>query len=270
MGIKLLAGRTFTDADLSSSEHVAIVNEAFVQRFLPSSDPLRDALAGFSNDIVAGKLVRHDSAIVGVVANVRYASLTAAPDPIIYVPPSEYPLVRQAIVIAPAPGHPASIADYRAAILSVDPYVALTFSTMDEAIAGSVNRERLGMVLMTAFGVAAVLLAIVGVFGVIAYVVAQRSNEMAVRQALGATPGQVFRMVVGDGGRVALGGIVAGLLLSWWTGKMMGQYLYHVGAGDPLVLASSAAVVLIAAVGALLVPARRAASLDPAQALRNP
>jgi ABC-type antimicrobial peptide transport system permease subunit len=115
-----------------------------------------------------------------------------------------------------------------------------------------------------------VLLAVVGVFGVVAFVVAQRTNEMAVRQALGATRPQLFLMVLADGGRVAGAGVAIGLILAWMTGALMRGYLFQVAAADPLILAVSAVVVCVAAIVALIVPARRAARLDPAQALRNP
>ncbi|HEX6463483.1 MAG TPA: ADOP family duplicated permease [Vicinamibacterales bacterium] len=268
MGIKLLAGRTFTDAD-RGEQPVAIVNATFVRRFLRDADPLRDALAGFSNTLDNGKIVRRDAEIVGVVADVKYASLTAAPEPVIYVPPVEFPSLRQSIVIAPQEGRPLAPTDLRSAIRAVDPNVALDFGTVAASVSASISRERLGMLLMSLFGAAAILLAIVGVFGVVAYVVAQRTGEMAVRQALGATRLQLFLMVLGDGGRVAGMGVAIGLVLAWMTGAMMRGYLFEVAASDPIVLVASGIVVCLAAVVALVVPARRAAALDPAAALRN-
>jgi putative ABC transport system permease protein len=270
MGIKLLAGRDFTDADRPGAPPVAIVNATFVRRFLRDTDPLRDALAGFSNTIVDGKIVRHDSAIVGVVADVKYASLTAAPEPVIYVPPGEFSSLRQTIVIQPEDGRSLSTAELREAIRAVEPNIALEFGTLAASVSGSLSRERLGMLLMSLFGAAAVLLAVVGVFGVVAFVVAQRTNEMAVRQALGATRVQLFLMVLGDGGRVAGAGVAIGVVLAWMTGALMRGYLFQVAAADPIVLAMSGVVVCVAAVVALIVPACRAAGLDPAQALRNP
>jgi len=270
MGIKVLAGRTFTDSDRPGAPPVAIVNATFVRRFLRGADPLRDALAGFSNNIVDGKVVRHDSAIVGVVSDVRYASLTAAPEPVIYVPPGEFSSLRQTIVIQPQEGRPIAPSDLREAIRAVEPSVALEFGTLAGSVSASLGRERLGMLLMSLFGVAAVLLAVVGVFGVVAYVVSQRTNEMAVRQALGATRAQLFLMVLGDGGRVTGAGVAIGVVLAWTTGALMRGYLFQVAAADPLILALSGIVVCAAAIIALVVPARRAAGLDPAQALRNP
>ena len=270
MGIKLLAGRDFTTADRPGAQPVAIVNATFVRRFLRDTDPLREALAGFSNTIVNGKIVRHDSAIIGVVADVKYASLTAPPEPVIYVPPGEFGSLRQTIVIEPQDGRRLAASDLREAIRAVEPNVALEFGTLAGSVSASLSRERLGMLLMSLFGAAAVLLAVVGVFGVVAYVVAQRTNEMAVRQALGATRARLFLMVLGDGGLVAGAGVAVGLVLAWMTGALMRGYLFQVAAGDPLILATSGAIVCVAAIVALVVPARRAAGLDPAQTLRNP
>lgn len=269
MGIRLLAGRDFNEGDRSGAAPVAIVNAAFARRFLRDMDPLRDALKGFSSKIVQGKIVRNDSQIVGVVSDVKYTSLTSAAEPVIYVPPAEFNTLRQSIVVIPPEGRTLSTADLRDAIRAVDPTVALDFSTVADSTAASLGRERLGMVLMALFGAAAVLLAVVGVFGVVAYVVAQRTNEMAVRQALGATRVQLFLMVLADGGRITVAGIACGLILSWWTGTLMRGYLFQVTAADLRILAISAAIVCAAALVALLVPARRAAGLDPAQELRN-
>ena len=171
--------------------------------------------------------------------------------------------------MAPPADGKLSAPELRAAVRDVDPNVAVDVQTMAEVISGSVNRERLGVLLMSLFGAAALFLAIVGVFGVIAYVVSQRTGELAVRQALGATRAQVFRLVFGDGGRIAASGIAIGLLASWWSGVLMRRYLFEVGAADPIVLGGSGALVAAAAILAVAVPARRAAALEPAQALRN-
>lgn len=269
MGITLVEGRAFTDRDRPGSPPVAIVNQAFVRRFLGDADPLRDSLVGFSNKIVDGKLVREDAAIVGVAADVRYASLGSPPEPLIYVPPHEINLLRQSIVVAPPEGRTLSIPALRSAILDVEPNVAIDVGLLRDAVSTSLTRERLGMVLMSLFGAAALSLAVIGVFGVIAYVVSQRTGELAVRQALGATRAQIFRMVLGDGGRVAAIGVAIGSILSWGTGTLMGRYLYQVGAADPLVLTASAIAVAAAALAAVVIPARRAAALEPARALRQ-
>src|SRR6266568_8133590 len=270
MGISLVRGRAFTDRDRPGSPPVAIVNQAFVRRFMGATDPLRDSLKGFSNKIVDGKLVREDAAIVGVAADVKYSALTDPAEPLIYVPPHEVNLLRQSIIVTSSDGRTLPVPALRAAIRDVDPNVAIEVQTMADVVSGSMNRERLGMLLMSLFGATALVLAIVGVFGVLGYVVSQRTAELAVRQALGATRAQVFRMVVGDGGRFAVAGIAIGLFGSWWSGTLMRRYLFEVDAADPIVLGGSAALVATAAMLAVIIPARRAAALEPTQALRNP
>jgi putative ABC transport system permease protein len=269
MGIRILAGRSFTAADKPGAPPVAILNESFVKRFLRDFDPLREQLRGFSNKIVDGKIVREDAAVVGIVADVKYSALTATSEPTVYVPAGEFFTLRQTLIVQPAEGRQISMPQIRAAILEVEPKVALDFGTMTETVATSLERERLGMMLMSGFGLAALLLAIVGVFGVIAYVVSQRLGEMAIRQALGATRGQVFNLVLGDGLRVAALGVLLGLLIAWWEGRLIAVYLYQVRAGDPVVLLASALVVAMAAITAVVIPARRAATLEPARVLRQ-
>jgi ABC-type antimicrobial peptide transport system permease subunit len=136
-------------------------------------------------------------------------------------------------------------------------------------VAASLERERLGMWLMVGFGAAALLLAAVGMFGVIAYVVSQRVGEMAVRQALGATPGQILAAVMDDGGRRVVAGVLIGVTVAWWTGRLVTRYVFDVSAHDPLVLGLSAFVVALLAMFATLVPARRAAAVELARALRG-
>jgi hypothetical protein len=269
MGIPIIAGRALTDRDVPSAPPVAILNETFVRRFVHGIDPLSEQLKGFSNSIVDGKIVRRDAVVVGVVADVKYSALTAAPEPVVYVPATEFFTLRQTLILVPAEGRQPSIPELRAAILQARPRVALEFGTLAATVAASLERERLGMLLMTLFGLAALVLAVVGVFGVIAYAVSQRTGEMAIRQALGATRRQVFMMVLRDGATVAALGVTIGLLLAWWEGRLIGVYLFEVGAANPLVLATSALVVSAAAIAAVAVPARRGAALEPARVLRD-
>ncbi|HEX5474627.1 MAG TPA: ABC transporter permease [Vicinamibacterales bacterium] len=268
MGMRLLAGRAFTGDDRLDSQPVAIVNEVFVKRYLEGRDPLRERIEGFRYHVVDRRPVPDAVAIVGVAADVKYAALTAAAEPVVYVPMSQYFNLRASIVVTTADGHPERRAgQFRAALHDADPKVPARFSSLTALVASSLDRQRLGMWLMSGFGIAALLLAMVGVFGVVAYVVAQRTGEMAIRQALGATRPQVFWMIVRDGGRVAAIGIAAGLLIAWWTGRLIGGYLYDVRPGDPVVLAGSALVVAVVALSATLVPARRAAAVELARSL---
>ncbi|HEY3885857.1 MAG TPA: ADOP family duplicated permease [Vicinamibacterales bacterium] len=269
-GVRLLAGRPFTDADRSNSRPVAIVSETFVRKFLRDSDPLRGQLQGLRFHTVEGRLVPDNVSIVGVAADVKYAALTGDPEPVVYLPFAQSYVQRTSIVVTTPDGTPENhVADFRRALLDVEPRLAIESTTLSSVVALSIERQRLGMWLMSAFGLAALLLAAVGVFGVIAFSVSQRIGEMAVRQALGATRAQVFWAIVRDAGVTALAGVGAGVLIAWWSGRFVAGYVYAVGAADPAVLLISSLSVSAAALAAMLLPARRAAVLDPARALRQ-
>ena len=270
MGVRLLAGRAFTDDDSRTSQPVAIVSETFVRRFLSDRDPLRSELQGFRFHVAAGKVVPDDVPIVGVVADVKYSTLMAAPEPVVYVPLAQSYTPRASIVVATPDGAPEKhAAAFRSALLAVEPRLAIESATLSSVVSRSIERQRLGMWLMSGFGVAALLLAIVGVFGVVAYTVAQRRGEMAIRQALGATRGQVFWSVVADAGRTALPGLLAGVVAAWWTGRLVAGYVYDVRASDPWVLASGALSVAVVTVVAILLPAHRVSTIEPARVLRD-
>jgi len=151
----------------------------------------------------------------------------------------------------------------------LDPQVPVDFELLSHAVSTSLTWPTLGVLLMTTFGIAALALAATGVFGVIAFVAAQRSGEMAVRLALGAPRGHVFRLVMLQAGSFALPGLGCGMLLAWWIGQLMGKYVYHVSATNAAVLGGSAVLVLAVAIGATLPAARRAALIAPADVLKS-
>jgi putative ABC transport system permease protein len=147
--------------------------------------------------------------------------------------------------------------------------VPIDFELLSDAVSRSLIWPKLGLLLMATFGLAALVLAATGVFGVIAFVTAQRSSEMALRLALGASRGRVFWMVLQHGGSLALAGLAGGLLLAGWTGQLMGAYVYQVSATNLLVLGGSALLILAVSLAATLPPARRAATILPATLLRS-
>jgi ABC-type antimicrobial peptide transport system permease subunit len=157
----------------------------------------------------------------------------------------------------------------RSALQALDPNVPVEFDTMAHGVASALTWPKLGLMLMSTFGVAGLVLAASGVFGVIAFVVGQRLGEMAVRLAVGATRGQVFRLVLVDTLRLAATGLAIGLVLAWWTGQLMGRYVYHVAPASPLVLAGSGFAVLVVVVLTTLPLAGRAATVAPSKALRQ-
>ena len=211
-----------------------------------------------------------DAQIVGVVADVPYSDLTKAAEPIVYVAEAQVPTLRRTIVITSADGRPERLVpQIRTELAKLDAQVPLDFEPLSRVVSTSFVWPKLGLLLMTTFGIAALVLAATGVFGVIAFVAAQRSGEMAVRLALGATRGHIFRIIVLHGGSLAVQGLVLGVLLAWWMGGLMGKYVYQVGAADWMVLGGSAALVLAVALSATLPSARRAATTQPARVLRS-
>lgn len=266
LGIPLVTGRSFTRADGLDGPAVAIVNQAFVRRFLDGRDPLRERVQGFRFRRVGERVVPEEVAIVGVAGDVRFADITQPAEPTVYVPITQVAALRQSLVLA------GSGEEVRAGVTrvlrEVDPNVAVEFGTMSALVDSSLERQRLGVLLMSAFGAAALLLTTIGVFGVVAYAVSQRTTEMAVRQAFGATRQHVFWLVLSHGAGMAGAGVGLGLLLAWWSGRLLAGYVYEVDATDPVVLGGSALAVALVAISATLLPAARASRRELARALR--
>jgi putative ABC transport system permease protein len=270
MGIRLIEGRTITRADGIHTQPVGVVNEAFAKRNLGGASPIGEQILGLHGHSENGKFVDDYVNVVGVVRDVKYSTLSGPIEPVLYVPFSQFVAARAAIVVQTADGMPERhAAEFDAALRRAEPRVAIEARSVSSVVAASLNRERLGMWLMVGFGIAALLLAAIGMFGVIAYLVSQRTGEMAVRQALGATRSQILSRVVRDGLPSAAAGIALGSLLAWWTGRVLARYLFEVGAYDPVVLGGSAAIVAALVLAATLLPARRAANLELARALRS-
>ena len=270
MGITLLEGRLIRRDDLMNTQPVAVVNEAFARRNLGGKSPINEQIKGFHGHVEHGKFVGDLINVVGVVRDVKYSTLSGPVEPVFYVPFTQFPPIRASIVVTTADGAPERhVAEFEAALRRVEPSLAIDVTPYPVIVAASLDRERLGMWLMVGFGAAALLLAAVGMFGVIAYVVSQRIGELAVRQALGATQGQVIAAVMRDGAIVAAAGVGIGVAIAWWTGRLVAGYIFDVSARDPLVLGLSVAVVAILTTVATFVPAYRAASVELARALRG-
>jgi putative ABC transport system permease protein len=270
MGIRLHSGRSFSEADNAAAPPVVIVNQAFVRRFLGSADPLQERFKDFGFVMVDGKPQRRDATIVGVAGDVQYAGLAAVPEPTVYVPISQVAAGRLTVVLTTADARPERLVpQLRSAFKDIDPAVPTEFHPVSSFVSAALERQRIGMLLMTLFGVAALALSLIGVFGVISYVVAQRTGEMAVRQALGASRSHIFWLIGAHGGRLAVVGSVIGLALAWWMGRVVSAYVFHVNAADPFILAASAGLVTAAAACATLWPAWTAATRDPRMSLRD-
>jgi predicted permease len=263
-GIPLVAGRDFTERDTAQSPRVAIVSESIARRFFPGQNPLGKRLGRGRDGL--------DTEIVGVVRDVR-PNLHAEPGPMIYLPahqPPSFNAPPRVIAIRTSGDIGLAISAVRASIQRTEPGLLLdNVLPMTALLERDVARERLIAYLTGSFAFLALLLACIGLYGVLAYTVSRRTREIGVRMALGAKPGDLARMVIGDGSRVVLAGIVIGLVAAIMVGRMVTTLLTGVTPSDPLTLALVGISLTVVALAASYLPARRAAQVDPAVALRT-
>lgn len=267
MGIRLVAGRTFTADDRKGTAPVVIVNRAFVRRFFPGADPLAGSFAYGYPDIDPKTMSR----IVGVVGDVRYKSLAEEAEPTFYVPQAQspFPFLQQEVVVTPRAGNPdAPVSTIRAGLKRFDPQLVVSFATAPEIVAATLRRQQLGMTLMLIFGAVALTLAAIGIYGLIAYAAAERRGEIATRIALGASGRDVFWLMMGAGRRLAAVGLGLGLAAAYAGGRAVSTSVFEMRAADPIVLAGACALVLGVTFAATMIPAVRASRLDPLCALR--
>lgn len=265
LGIKVLMGRGFTIDDRQTSAPVAIVNDAFVRRYLAGQDPLRQQVA-FGFPAVDPKTMRP---IVGVVTDIRYVSLTEEAVPTIYLVQSQRPYWRQLIVVATSLSNPNGlISTLRSAVKDLDPQVAVEFKSVPDVVADSLRYQRLSMMLMSLFACAALLLAAVGIYGVIAYASAQRAGEVATRIALGATPKRIFWLMMNQGRTLSAFGAIGGVVGAYVGGRVLASWLYGIRALDLQILVSAVTIVLAVTFLSILGPALRTSRINPARVLR--
>jgi predicted permease len=261
--IPLLAGRLFTDAeDRPDGPLVAVVSEAFVRRHFPSGDALGRKITMWWRGNNAPR------EIIGVVGDIRGKSLEQEPVPVMYFPLAQAPSTFFAVAVRTRAT--AGLADsLRAAVAEIDPDQPIAdVVPLGDMVRDASAQRRLSTWLLGIFGAVALVLALVGVYGVMAYSVAQREHEIGIRLALGAGPSDVTRMVVRRGAGVALAGIAAGVALTLPLARLLRGLLYGVGATDPATYAAIAAGLFAVAALASWLPARRAARVDPTVALR--
>jgi len=259
LGVPLVKGRYFTGHDNQASAPVAIVSEGFARRFLP-------------NESALGKRIKYGGTwmeIVGVVGNVKYLGLTVDTDPAIYLPFAQNYNARMFLAVS-SPGDAAQLtAALRRDIQSIDPGVTLAQAgTMEQALALSVSQPRFNTMLLALFAGIALLLASVGIYGLIAYSVAQRTHEIGVRMALGAARADVVRMVVRQGVSLAAVGIVLGLGGAFALTRLLKTMLFGIGVTDSLTFAAAPLGMMLVVLLATFVPAFRATRISPVVALR--
>lgn len=260
IGTPLLAGRDFDARDRGGAPAVVIVNESFVDKYFPEGE-------------VVGKRLQFWGAereIVGVVGDVRFMGIGAGSEPAVYGPMGQLPF-SQFDVIARGTGDPGSVLNaVRGEIQQLDPQLAIfNVQRFDDILSASLASQRLNAVLLGVFAGLALALAAVGIYGVIAYGVSQRTQEIGVRMSLGADRGRVRRMILGEGLRLAGAGIALGIGGALFATRAAAGLLYGVGAVDPLTWGAVGAFLLGVVVMSSLVPARRASRVEPVVALRE-
>jgi hypothetical protein len=265
LGIPLLKGRLFNDADSHDAPHAAVISESIARQKWPDQDPLGHTIE-FGNMDGDLRLLT----IVGVVADVRTHSLEAAPSPTIYTNYRQRPRTSsQFYIVLRTNSDPAVIfASVRRVLSQLDPTVPPRLNTFTQIFSESLNSRRFNLLLVGVFALAALLLAMAGVFGVLAYSVAQRTREIGVRIALGATPGNILKMVLGQGLVTAAIGTAIGLVGSFLLTRTMSSLLFEVSPNDPLTVVGVALLLMLVAMLASYIPARRATRVDPMVALR--
>jgi predicted permease len=261
LGIPVRAGRDFDERDSARVPHVAIINETFARRYFPGEDPIgRTLITGM------GQL---PSQIVGVVADVRSTNMTTPPEADYFLPALQRPETFTNILVRTNVNAAAMAAVVRDALRAVDPDLPLLEpQSLSTRIAETVADRRLALVLLGAFSALALVLASLGVYSVMAHLVAFRTSEIGIRIALGASPRVVMRMVLGHGRRLTLAGIAIGIAGALAVSRLMQQTLFEVDPADPLIYFVVAAMLLSVAECAAWFPARRATRIDPLIALR--
>ncbi|MCX6952008.1 MAG: ABC transporter permease [Verrucomicrobia bacterium] len=265
LDIKLLSGRFFTEQDRFGGESVAIINETLAKKLFPNDSPLDHAfVTGPNSDLI--------TRIVGVIRDVKSAGLAVPPPDEIYYPRDQRGGAFMCVVAQARPGLAASavIPVLRRLLAELDPTVALALpQTMEQLVSQSIGVQRVTMALLICFAAIAALLAAVGVYSVMAYSVAQRTGEIGVRMALGASHADILRLVLRSGATQVGLGLALGLGGALAASQLLAQFLYEVRPFDPLVFASLAAAFALIATLACLIPARRATRVDPMVALRT-
>jgi predicted permease len=275
-GIPIVRGRTFTDRDDAAAPAVVLINEAMAREFWKDKDPLSDRImigAGVMKELNAER----ERQIIGIVKDVRDGGLNADPGPHMYVPNAQVPDALNALNVRITPvawvvrtrGEPyAMSAAVQEQLRQASGLPVSSVRSMEDVVSRSISRQRFNVLLMAVFGGSALLLAAIGIYGLMAYSVEQRTQEIGIRIALGAEADAVRRMVVFQGMRLAIAGVVVGLAAAFAVTRLMASFLYEVEARDPAVFAVMPIVLTIVALFAVWLPARRASTVSPLTALR--
>jgi putative ABC transport system permease protein len=263
MNVPLLRGRLFTDREMQHASHVVVINDTMAQRFFAGVDPIGRQVA---IDMMAPIV---PSTIIGVVGDIKNADLTSGSRAMSYWPHAELPYGAMTLTVRTAsdPAALAPVVEREIQSLDKDQPVS-DVRTMDQWMAKSLAQTRFSSMLLMLFAALALLLAAIGIYGVMSYAVSQRTPEIGIRLALGAERRDILKMIVGNGVRLALIGLTAGALLAAGLGRTLTSLLFRTHATDPLTFAAVVGVLGAVAVLASYVPARRASRIAPVEALR--
>jgi len=272
MGVPVKEGREFTSSDGPDSQAVALVNETLARRYWPNTDPVGQQIRLiFNSTRTPWDAIPHQGwlTIVGVVGDIRDWAWSEPKSGQLYLLQTQNPSRLMSLMVRSRVDRAQLTGAVRRAVESVDPDQPITdVKTMEDYLAVAFSQRRLNMSLLAFFAIVAALLAAIGIYGVMGYAVTQRSHEIGIRMALGAEPGDVLRMIVGDGMKLAFLGLAIGLTASLLLMKYLESQLYGVKARDPLTFISVAAGLALVALAACYFPARRATKVDPLVALR--
>jgi predicted permease len=261
MGIPLRRGRFITAADVKNAQLVALIDETIAHRYFSKEDPIGHQVSGPQDK---------PATIVGVVAAVKHNDLGEPPQIALYEAAAQEPGYTMTFTVKTAGDPLAILPAVRREVAAVDPYLPLTRSaTMEQRLSDSLARRRIAVELMTVFAALAALVAAIGIYGVLSYLVDQRRRELAIRMALGARAGQVVRLVTAQGAWPVAAGILAGLGGAFAATRLMQALLFEVSPTDPIVFGGVVALLSLVALAAVAIPARRATRVDPVVALRE-
>jgi putative ABC transport system permease protein len=268
MGISLLTGRNFTSEDTNSSPFVLIVNQAFIRKYFGNAPPIGQPVHVLQEPQYPERMYH----IVGTIADTKYNSLRDDTPPMAFAPAAQFPVTAQgpgmAIMIA-SNNSAVTTADVRRAVLAKYPIMRMQFFDFQQGILDNLVGDRMMAMLSGFFGVLAAILVVVGLYGVLSFLVAQRRNEIGIRIALGARRWQVIRIVMRDTALMLIAGVFFGTILALLAGRTASSMLFGLKAYDVATIASAFVLLAVSAAFASWVPAIRASRLDPVAALRS-
>ncbi len=274
--IPVVRGRSYTERDDAAAPPVVVINQAMARRFWPKADPMSDQIL-IGKGVMPQLATEMPRQIIGIVGDTRDNGLDSDPPPIMYVVQAQVPDPINALNTRLTPmkwivrtrSNPMQLsAALQQQVRESTGLPVTDFRTMEDVVSRSTSRQRFNMLLMTVFGSAALLLAAIGIYGLMAYSVQQRTQEIGIRLALGAATGSVQRMVVWQGMGLALAGMAVGLLAAWRLTKLIQSFLFGVKDKDPVVFVGVAVLLALVSLVAVWIPARRATRIDPVIALR--